>query len=74
MDVMSNPVFTILPFAAWIGLIAVALHTLADRGDGSATPFKSARDALDVHLTRGDIGREEYVDRRQALDHITGMV
>lgn len=74
MDLLSNPVFTIVPFAIWVGLIVVALHMLAGDGESFAGPLRSARDALDEHLTRGDIGREEYVDRRKGLDHVTGIV
>jgi hypothetical protein len=73
MDIISNPVFTIVPFALWTALIAVAVYT-ASSGAGSNPPLRSARDILDEHLTRHDIDREEYVDRRKALDHITAMV
>ena len=74
MDILSNPVFTIVPFALWIGLIVVALHTLTADEDGVPASFRSERDALDEHLTRGDIDREEYVDRRKALDHVAALV
>ena len=73
MDILSDPVFTVVPFALWVSLIAVALSSfLGDEKLG--LPFRSARDILEEHLTRHDIGREEYVDRRKALDYITGMV
>jgi len=73
MDILSDPVFTVVPFALWIGLIIVVLSSfLGDEKPG--LPFRSARDILEEHLTRHDIGREEYVDRRKALDYITGMV
>jgi uncharacterized membrane protein len=74
MDILSNPIFTIVPFALWAVLIAAAVFRLAESGGGSDTPLRSARDILEEHLTRHDIDREEYVDRRKALDHITGMV
>jgi len=73
MDILSDPVFTVVPFALWVSLIAVALSSfLGDEKPG--LPFRSARDILEEHLTRHDIGREEYIDRRKALDYITGMV
>ena len=73
MDILSDPVFTVVPFALWVSLIAVALSSfLGDEKPG--LPFRSARDILEEHLTRHDIGREEYVERRKALDYITGMV
>jgi hypothetical protein len=74
MDVLSTPAFMIVPFAIWIGLIAVALSTLAAGGDTFAPPLRSARETLDEHLARGDIGREEYVDRRKGLDQAIAMV
>jgi hypothetical protein len=73
MDILSHPVFTIVPFALWIGLISVALYTLANGTDNPRVPFRSARDMLDEHLTRRGIGREEYVDRRKALDQIAAL-
>ena len=73
MDILSDPVFTVVPFALWVSLIAVALSSfLGDEKPG--LPFRSARDILEEHLTRHDTGREEYIDRRKALDYITGMV
>jgi hypothetical protein len=73
MDILSDPVFTVVPFALWVGLIALALASfLGDEKPG--LPFRSARDILEEHLTRHDIGQEEYVDRRKALDYIAGMV
>ena len=73
MNILSNPVFTVVPFVLWVGLIAVVLSSfLGDERPG--LPFRSARDILEEHLTRHDISREEYVDRRKALDYITGMV
>jgi uncharacterized membrane protein len=74
MDILSTPAFMIVPFAIWIGLIAVALSTLAAGGDTFAPPLRSARETLDEHLARGDIGREEYVDRRKGLDQAIAMV
>jgi uncharacterized membrane protein len=73
MDILSNPVFTLLPFAVWIMLIAVALYTFSSTGEGPRVTFRSARDVLDEHLARHDIDRDEYVDRRKALDYITGL-
>jgi hypothetical protein len=55
-------------------LVAVALRTLGRYDEKIRLPFRSARDVLEEHLTRHDISREEYVDRRKALDYITGLV
>jgi uncharacterized membrane protein len=74
MDILSNPVFTIVPFALWLGLIVAALYMLAADGESFSASLRSERDALDEHLARGDIDREEYVDRRKALDHVAALV
>ena len=74
MDILSDPVLIVVPFALWVGLIVVALCTLAVGDEKTGVPFRSARDILEEDVTRHDIGREEYVDRRKALDYISGMV
>jgi hypothetical protein len=73
MDILSDPLFIVVPFALWVGLTTIALSSLLGEGK-SALPFRSARDILEEHLTRQSIGCEEYVDRRKALDYITAMV
>jgi uncharacterized membrane protein len=74
MDILSDPVLTVVPFAVFVGLVAVALRTLGRYDEKIGLPFRSARDILGEHLTRHDISREEYVDRRKALDYVTGLV
>jgi len=74
MDILSNPIFVAVPFALWAVLIAAAVYSLAAGGEEPDAPFRSSRDILEEHLTRHDIDREEYVDRRKALDHIGAIV
>jgi uncharacterized membrane protein len=74
MDILSNPVFVAVPFALWAVLIAAAVYSLVSGGKEPDAPFRSSRDILEEHLTRHDIDREEYVDRRKALDHISAIV
>ena len=71
---LSDPVFVAVPFALWAVLIAAAVYSLAGGGEEPYAPFRSSRDILEEHLTRHDIDREEYVDRRKALDYITAIV
>jgi len=73
MDILSNPMFTIVPFALWIGTIALALYLSISDGESPWAPFRQPRDILDDHLTRG-IDREEYVERRKALDLVAALV
>jgi hypothetical protein len=36
--------------------------------------LRTSREVLDEHLTKGEITRNEYVDRRRALDFKTAVV
>lgn len=74
MDILSNPVFTIVPFVLWVVLIGATMCSLAASSEDPATPLRSVRDILEEHLMRRDIDREEYVDRRKALDDLIAMV
>jgi hypothetical protein len=74
MDILSNPVFVVAPFALWAVLIAAAVYSLTAGGKEPNASFRSSRDVLEEHLTRYDMDREEYVDRRKALDHISAIV
>src|SRR5262245_65795997 len=74
MDILSNPVFTIVPFALWAVLIAAAVCSLAAGGEGLSGPLRSARVILGEHPTRHDIHREEFADRRKALGLVTAVV
>jgi hypothetical protein len=74
MDILSDPLLIIVSLVVWVALIGVAVRTF-DLGDEKpATPFRSTRDILEQHLARQDIGREEYVDRRKALDYMSQIV
>jgi hypothetical protein len=74
MDILSDPVVIAVPFALWLGLIGVALRTLVVGDEKPGLALRSARDNLEGQLSHQAIGREEYVDRRKALDYITGLV
>jgi len=74
MDILSNPMFTIVPFALWLGTIALALYLSISGGESPWAPFRQPRDILNDHLARRGIDREEYVERRKALDLIAALV
>jgi putative membrane protein len=73
-ELLFNPYFTALLFVFWITLIVAFIASLGESSEHAGTHMRAARDILDEHLARGDIDREEYVDRRRALDHITAIV
>lgn len=56
----------------WIGLLSVAVWVVGQRARGakpsSDAPSKTAREALDQRLARGDIDLDDYQLRRDALD------
>jgi putative membrane protein len=56
----------------WIGLMSVVVWVLGQRARGakpsSNAPSKTAREALDQRLARGDIDLDEYQRRRDALE------
>jgi putative membrane protein len=55
----------------WGGLIAVVVLLVRGRGSGEedrpAPRGRSAREILDERFARGEIDRDEYEDRRAAL-------
>ena len=61
-----GPLFMIAGLALIIVLIMLLTARLSGRRDGSA-PVRSAREILDERFAKGEIQREEYEERRQAL-------
>jgi hypothetical protein len=72
--VLFNPVFLSALIAVWIVLIVKAVRSLMRGGERPEVYLRTERDILDEHLTRRDIDRERYVDRRKALDEIIAIV
>lgn len=73
-ELLFSPFFTAFLFAIWIALIVALIASVSESGQHPGAHIRAAREILDEHLTRGEIDREEYVDRRRALDHITAIV
>jgi uncharacterized membrane protein len=55
-------------------LIVTLIHASIDDAKTPGTHLPTPRDTLDEHLTKGEITREEYIDRRKGLDFIVAMV
>ena len=68
----ATPLLAVLVFCALfvVALIRAPTDSPAEPGVHLRTP----REALDEHLTKGEITRDEYVDRRRALDFKTVIV
>jgi uncharacterized membrane protein len=48
--------------------IVALIRAPADSPEQPGVHLRTPRETLDEHLTKGEITREEYVDRRKALD------
>ncbi len=73
-ELLFSPLFTAVLFAFWAILVVALISSLGETGEQAGAYIRPAREMLDEHLTRGEIDREEYVDRRKALDQITAIV
>lgn len=73
-ELLFNPFITAVLFVFWIALIVALITSLSESGEDAGAHMRAARALLDEHLARGEIDREEYVDRRKALDHTTAIV
>jgi uncharacterized membrane protein len=72
--VLFGPLFATVLAALWAILIAVAIGSLNDAREPPVVHLRTARDMLDEHLTKGEISREAYADRRKALDYGAAIV
>ena len=73
--VLFSPLFATALVMLWAILIVVVIGSLNNDVSGpSGVHLRTARDMLDEHLTKGEISREAYADRRKALDYGTGIV
>jgi uncharacterized membrane protein len=72
--VLFSPLFTAILFVFWIVLIVTLIGSLMDGGEEARAYVRAARELLDERLWRGEIDREEYVDRRKAVDQIAAIV
>lgn len=54
--------------------IAAVIRAPADSPAQPGVHPRTPRETLDEHLTKGEITRDEYVDRRKALDFKTVIV
>ena len=68
------PAFVSAVIAVWVTLIVITIRSLIQSGQRPGVHLRTARDILDEHLIRRDIDREEYVDRRKALDNISAIL
>jgi hypothetical protein len=77
MDLASSPLTPLLIMGVLVFgvlLIVTLIQAPLDGPEPYGAHPRTPREALDAHLTKGEITREEYVDRRRALDFKTAIV
>ena len=74
MDLASTPLVIVGLLVFGVLLIAVLIRAPIDDPQPPGAHLRTPRETLDEHLTNGEITREEYVDRRRALDFKMAIV
>ena len=74
MDLASTPLLIASLVVFGVLLIVALIRAPIDVPQPPGTHLRTPRETLDEHLTKGEITREEYVDRRRALDFKTAII
>ena len=74
MDVAFTPLLVMGVLVFGVLLILALISAPVDGCEPPGAHLRTPRETLDEHLTKGEITREEYVDRRRALDFKTAIV
>ena len=74
LGIASGPLLAVELLAFCAVVVGALLCSPYDTQERSGFPRRTAHTTLDEHLTRGDLTREEYVDRRKALDYSSAIV
>ena len=74
MDLAFTPLLIMGVLVFGVLLILVLISAPVDGPEPAGAHLRTPREALDEHLTKGEITWEEYVDRRRALDFKTAIV
>ena len=74
MDSAFTPLLIMGVLVFGVLLILALISAPVDGREPPGAHFRTPRETLDEHLTKGEITREEYVDRRRALDFKTAIV
>ena len=74
MDLAFTPLLVMGVLVFGVLLILALISAPVDGREPSGPHLRTPRETLDEHLTKGEITREEYVDRRRALDFKTTIV
>jgi len=74
MELALTPLLILGVLVFGVLLILALISAPVDGREPSGAHLRTPRETLDEHLTKGEISREEYVDRRRALDFKTAII
>ena len=74
MDLALTPLLIMGVLVFGVLLILALISAPIDGHEPPGVHLRTPRETLDEHLTKGEITREEYVDRRRDLDFKTAVV
>jgi len=74
MDLAATPLLIAGLLAFAVLLIVALIRAPFDDPEPLGAHLRSPRETLDERWTKGEITREEYIDRRRALDFKTAIV
>jgi uncharacterized membrane protein len=74
MDLAATPLLIVGLLVFAVLLIVALIHAPIDDPERPGAHLRSPREILDERWTKGEITREEYVDRRRAIDFKTAIV
>ena len=74
MELALTPLLILGVLVFGVLLILALISAPVDGSEPSGAHLRTPRETLDEHLTKGEITREEYVDRRRALDFKTAII
>jgi uncharacterized membrane protein len=74
MDLATTLLLVVGLLVFGVLLIVALIYAPIDDPQPLEAHLRTPRETLDEHLTKGEITREEYVDRRRALDFKTAIL
>ena len=74
MELVLTPLLILGVLVFGVLLILALISAPVDGCEPPGAHLRTPRETLDEHLTKGEISREEYVDRRRALDFKTAII
>jgi len=74
MELAATPLLIMGLLVFGVLVIVTLIQAPIDAAQPPGAHLRTPRETLDEHLTKGEITREEYVDRRRALDFMTAVV